>query len=138
MDGVEIIKKVRSWSKVPIIVLSARGEDKDKITALDFGADDYLIKPFSVEELLARLRVALRRLEQSGSNSSESSSVFINGDLKIDYSAGCAFLKDKEIHLTPIEYRLLCLLSKNLDKVLTHNYILGQIWTHATEVDTPS
>lgn len=138
MDGVEIIKTVRSWSNVPIIVISARGEDKDKVLALDFGADDYLTKPFSVDEFLARLRVVLRRIQQSGMGNMEVSSVFINGDLKIDYAAGCVFVKDNEIHLTPIEYRLLCLLAKNIDKVLTYNYILKEIWRKATIDDTPS
>ena len=112
MDGVEIIKNVRKWSNIPIIVISARSEDKDKIEALDFGADDYITKPFSVEELLARIRVATRRLNSM--NEKQSESKFKNGDLTIDYSAGCVYLNDKELHLTPIEYKLLCLLAKNI------------------------
>lgn len=111
IDGIEIIKKVRSWSNMPIIVISARSEDSDKIEALDVGADDYLTKPFSVEELLARLRVTLRRLSYI-ENTNVHSSTFLNGGLKIDYSAGCAYLNDEELHLTPIEYKLLCVLSK--------------------------
>ena len=104
IDGVEIIKKVRTWTNMPIIVISARSEDHDKIEALDAGADDYLTKPFSVEELLARLRVVLRRLSYNQNQPVESSE-FINGDLRIDYASGCAYLKDKELHLTPIEYK---------------------------------
>lgn len=134
MDGIDIIKKVRSWSNMPIIVISARSEDTDKIEALDAGADDYLTKPFSVEELLARLRVSMRRLhyEKAGT------SLFINGDLKIDYAAGCAYLERQELHLTPIEYKLLCLLSHNVGKVLTHTYITKEIWGTSFENDVAS
>lgn len=128
MDGVEIIQKVRSWSNTPIIVVSARSEDRDKIDALDAGADDYLTKPFSVEELLARLRVSLRRVRYDSDKLKKDASVFINGNLKIDYAAGCAWLDGQEIHLTPVEYKLLCLLAKNVGKVLTHNFILHEIW----------
>jgi two-component system KDP operon response regulator KdpE len=128
MDGVEIIKKVRAWSNLPIIVVSARSEDRDKIDALDAGADDYLTKPFSVEELLARLRVSLRRVRYDSEKLPRDASVFINGNLRIDYAAGCTWLDGEEIHLTPIEYKLLCLLAKNVGKVLTHNFILHEIW----------
>ena len=138
MDGVEIIRKVRSWSNVPIIVVSARSEDHDKVVALDAGADDYLTKPFSVDELLARLRVALRRVRYDSDKLGEESSVYQNGDLKIDYAAGCVYLSGREIHLTPIEYRLLCLLAKNTGKVLTHNYIMKEVWGSALPSDTPS
>ena len=127
MDGIEVIHTIRSWSNMPIIVISARSEDSDKIEALDAGADDYLTKPFSVEELLARLRVTQRRLSMMPSDL-ETSSVFTNGDLKIDYAAGCAWLKGEELHLTPIEYKLLRLLSKNVGRVLTHTYITEHIW----------
>lgn len=137
MDGVDIIKKVRGWSNLPIIVVSARSEDQDKVDALDAGADDYLTKPFSVDEFLARLRVALRRSHTEGT-AAEEGSIYINGELKIDYAAGCAYIQDTEIHLTPIEYKLLCLLAKNTGKVLTHNYILKEIWGSALESDTPS
>ena len=112
IDGMEVIGKVRGWSEMPIIVISARSEDRDKIDALDAGADDYLTKPFSVEELLARIRVSQRRLNSSGNQSS--GTVFVNGELKIDYAAGCAYIRGEELHLTPIEYKLLCLLSKNI------------------------
>lgn len=127
MDGIELIRKIRSWSSAPIIVISARKEDHDKIMALDAGADDYLTKPFSVEELLARLRVMQRRHLNKDSHI-EMSTVFENGDLKIDYSSNCVYIKNKEIHLTPIEYKLLCVLSQNVGKVLTHSYITKEIW----------
>ena len=136
MDGVEIIKNVREWSNIPIIVISARSEDTDKIDALDLGADDYITKPFSVEELLARIRVATRRLNSM--NEKQAESIFKNGDLTIDYSAGCVYLYDKELHLTPIEYKLLCLLSKNVGKVLTHTYITMEIWGTTWESDIAS
>ena len=137
IDGVEVIKTIRSWSNMPIIVLSARSEDNDKIEALDAGADDYLTKPFSIEELLARLRVIQRRL-MSLNQSNQASSVFVNGNLKIDYAAGCAFLGEEELHLTPIEYKLLCLLSHNVGKVLTHTYITQNIWGTSFDSDVAS
>lgn len=137
IDGTEIIKKVREWSNLPIIVVSARGEDKDKIEALDMGADDYLTKPFSVEELLARIRVALRKINYDNSNK-KNDPVFINGGLKIDYAAGCVFVDDVEIHLTPIEYKLIVLLSKNVGKVLTHNFIIKNVWGNPLDSDVPA
>ncbi len=138
IDGVDIIKKIRTWSNVPIIVVSARSEDQDKIEALDAGADDYLTKPFSVNELLARLRASLRRVRYDESKAGEAASIFVNGGLKIDYAAGCAYVDGKEVHLTPIEYKLLCLLAKNVGKVLTHNFILKEVWGNALPGDTPS
>ena len=138
MDGVEIIKKIRSWSNMPIIVVSARSEDFDKVSALDAGADDYLTKPFSVEELLARLRVTQRRLLLLKSSNDAGKPVFQNGELKIDYAASCVYLKGEEMHLTPIEYKLLCLLSHNVGKVLTHTYITMQIWGSSRENDIAS
>ena len=133
----KIIRRVRSWSNLPIIVISARSEDTDKIDALDAGADDYLTKPFSVEELLARLRVTQRRLDaQSGVANADA--VFTNGKLKVDYAAGCAFLDGKELHLTPSEYKLLCLLCRNVGKVLTHTFITQQIWGRSWENDIAS
>lgn len=137
-DGVQVIQKIRSWSNTPIIVISARSEDTDKIEALDAGADDYLTKPFSVEELLARLRVSLRRVRYDSEKVDEAASIYQNGGLKIDYAAGCTYQNGKEIHLTPIEYKLLCLLAQNTGKVLTHNYILNKIWSSALPSDTPS
>ena len=137
IDGIEVIKKIRSWSNMPIIVISARSEDSDKIAALDCGADDYLTKPFSVEELLARLRVTQRRLNYQ-SQVAASESMFTNGKLKIDYAAGCAYLDDEEMHLTPTEYKLLCVLSQNVGKVLTHKFIAEKIWGSSWETDIGS
>ena len=138
MDGVEIIKKIRTWSNMPIIVISARSEDSDKIEALDNGADDYLTKPFSVEELLARLRVTGRRLAMMQANTGANESVFTNGNLRIDYAAGCAFLGEEELHLTPIEYKLLCLMSQNVGKVLTHTFITQKVWGSSWDNDVAS
>ena len=125
-DGVEVIRQVRLWTETPIIVISARDEDADKIEALDAGADDYLTKPFSVAELLARLRSTQRRLAHLAAGNTDA--VFRNGDLVIDYAAGCAYLAGQELKLTPIEYRLLCLLAQNVGKILTHKYITQKIW----------
>lgn len=136
MDGVEIISRVRMWSNVPIIVISARSEDSDKIGALDAGADDYLTKPFSVDELLARLRVTQRRLAIM--NADATSSEFVNGSLRIDYAAGCAYLNGEELHLTPMEYKILCLLAQNVGKVLTHTFITQKIWGSAWENNVAS
>ena len=138
MDGIDVIRQIRSWSNMPIIVISARSEDEDKITALDAGADDYLTKPFSVEELLARLRVTIRRLSMMSADSGADSSVYTNGNLRIDYPAGCAFLGDKELKLTPIEFKLLSLLAKNTGKVLTHTYITQNIWGRSWDNDIAS
>ncbi len=138
MDGIDVIRQIRSWSNMPIIVISARSEDEDKITALDAGADDYLTKPFSVEELLARLRATQRRLALMQSESPQQSSVFTNGALKIDYAAGCTYLDGEELHLTPIEYKLLCLLAQNVGKVLTHTFITQKIWGSSWENDIAS
>ena len=137
IDGIEVIKKIRTWSNVPIIIIRARSEDTDKVEALDAGADDYLTKPFSVEELLARLRVTERRLAAASAEQA-SVSVFVNGKLKVDYLAGCAYLEGEELHLTPIEYKLLCMLSKNVGKVLTHTYLTQNIWGQSWENDVAS
>ena len=125
IDGVDVIEHVRTWSDVPIIIVSARSEERDKIIALDKGADDYLTKPFSIEELLARLRVIQRRLMKS---ENVSVTEFVNGKLKIDYVSGCVYLNNDELHLTPIEYKLLCLFAKNVGRVLTHKYIIQTVW----------
>ena len=138
MDGVEVITRIRTWSNMPILVISARSEDTDKIDALDAGADDYLTKPFSVEELLARLRVTQRRLAVMQNGSQNESPVFTNGALRIDYAAGCAYLNGEELHLTPIEYKLLCLLSRNIGKVLTHTFLTQKIWGSSWDNDIAS
>lgn len=132
IDGIQVISTIRTWSQVPIIVISARGEDEDKIKALDTGADDYLTKPFSVDELMARIRAAQRRLQYTAAQ--EETSIFTNGNLVIDYASATVTCGGNIIHLTPIEYKLLCLLAKNAGKVLTHSFIINEIW--GTGVDT--
>lgn len=126
MDGTELVKQLREWSTTPIVVLSARMEERDKVTALDLGADDYLTKPFGTEELLARLRVALRHKQGGGSGVGEG--VFRVGDLTVDRVRRQVMLGSKEIHLTPIEYRLLNALVRNAGKVLTHQVLLKEVW----------
>ena len=138
MDGIDVIRQIRSWSNMPIIVISARSEDEDKITALDAGADDYLTKPFSVEELLARLRVTIRRLSMMNTDGGADRNVYTNGSLKIDLPAGCAYLNGELLKLTPIEFTLLCLLAKNTGKVLTHTYITQNIWGRSWDNDIAS
>lgn len=118
-------------------MVSARSNDEDKINALDKGADDYLTKPFNVEELLARVRSTLRRAQYLENKQTEEH-IFTNGLLKIDYVSQTVFVADEEIHLMPIEYSLLCLLAKNVGKVLTHQYILDKVWTNAIESDLSS
>lgn len=125
-DGMEVIKKVREWSEVPIIVVSARDQDKEKVGALDVGADDYLTKPFSATELLARIRVAIRHLYKKGTKTIQTT--FSVCDLKIDYEKHLVFMKATELHVTPMEYNMLVLLAKNAGKVITTGYILKEIW----------
>ena len=138
MDGIDVIRQVRSWSIMPIIVISARSDDTDKIEALDAGADDYLTKPFSVEELLARLRVTIRRLSMINNEKSAESSLYTNGKLTIDFSAGITVLDGEELKLTSMEYKLLCLLARNTGKVLTHTYITQNIWGRNWDNDIAS
>lgn len=135
MDGLEIIDEIRSWSQLPIIILSARDQEKDKIDALDRGADDYLTKPFSVGELLARVRVAMRHRIRDHSGQSGVEAVFESGDLRIDRAARIVTVANQEVHLTPIEYRLLETLIANAGKVLTHRFLLKEVWGpgHADE-----
>ncbi|MEZ0311975.1 MAG: response regulator [Myxococcota bacterium] len=124
-DGIEVTKKLREWSRVPIIVLSARGLESDKVQALDAGADDYVTKPFGVAELLARMRVALRhRSEASG----EAKQVISAGDVVIDLTRRDVKARDVDVKLTPLEYRLLVMLVKNAGKVLTHRQLLVEVW----------
>ena len=137
MEGVEVIRRVRGWSNMPIIVISARSEDADKIAALDAGADDYLTKPFSVDELMARLRATQRRLAYTDTGAPADAS-FVNGALRVDYAANTATLGGEELHLTPIEYRLLCLLCQNVGKVLTQTFITQKIWGKSMESDIAS
>jgi two-component system KDP operon response regulator KdpE len=126
MDGLEVIKKLREWSAVPVIIISAREQEGDKIKALDGGADDYLTKPFGVGELLARIRVALRH--SAPANKELRESVFVAEDLKIDFLKRQVHIGTREIHLTPIEYRLLTALVRNAGRVMTHRQILKEVW----------
>ena len=138
LNGMEVMRRVRKHKDVPVIMVTARDAVMDKVAGLDAGADDYLTKPFSVEELLARIRTTLRRLSyaQTGGVASEGS--FDTGELHIDFDAGIATMDGEELHLTPIEYKLLCLLAHNADKVLTHQFILHEIWGTATKSDLAS
>ena len=140
-DGLDILTRIRAdkaTADVPVIMVTAKTSELDKVKGLDLGADDYITKPFSVDELLARIRVTQRRLALIQSGEEQEQAVFVNGELKIDYTAGSTYLKDKELHLTPIEYKLLCLLSHNVGKVLTHTYITQQIWGSSLENDVAS
>ena len=136
LDGIRTTLKVRETSSIPIIILSAKSEDADKILGLNIGADDYITKPFSVEEMLARIRAAIRRL--GALQPVQEAAVFVDGDLRIDYTAGCAYVRGEEVHLTPIEYKLLVLLAKNAGRVLTHAYILKEVWGSALPSDVAS
>lgn len=126
MDGLDVTKQLREWSTVPIIVLSARGQERDKVEALDAGADDYLTKPFGVPELLARTRVALRHALRV--QASEAESEFKFGNVRVDFSKRLVYLDGEEAHLTRIEYKLLVTLVKYAGKVVTHNQLLREIW----------
>lgn len=133
-DGMDVIKKLREWSELPIIVVSARDQDKEKVAALDMGADDYLTKPFSATELLARIRVALRhRTKQSGSTTQPTLSV---GGLRIDLDKHLVYLDDEELHITPMEYSLLALFFRNIGKVITTGTILKEVWGAGYGTDT--
>jgi two-component system KDP operon response regulator KdpE len=126
ISGFEVIQQLRAWSGVPIIIVSARGQEADKVAALDAGADDYLTKPFGVSELLARLRVMLRR--QARADESTRTSIFATGNLSVDFARRQVLIDGQEIHLTPTEYRILTVLIKNAGKVLTHRQLLQEIW----------
>ncbi|MBP7251902.1 MAG: response regulator transcription factor [Alphaproteobacteria bacterium] len=132
MDGLEVIKAVRQDGVAPIIVLSARGQEQDKVNALELGADDYLTKPFSTAELLARLKAALRRVSQ---NIGAGSAVFESQDLSVDLEKRLVLVKNDEIHLTPTEYKLLVILIKHADKVVTHAQLLKEVWGRHTNED---
>ena len=143
MDGVEVIKKIRSWSEMPIIIVSARSDDRDKVEALDAGADDYITKPFSVEELLARVRAVTRRLKALRKAAKApvepaERELYVDGELEIDFAAKLVRVKGEEIHLTNMEYKLLAVLARNSGKVLTYKYLLRQVWGSALESDMAS
>jgi two-component system KDP operon response regulator KdpE len=126
LDGLEVTRRIREWTQTPIIVISARGQDDDKIKALDAGADDYLTKPFSVGELLARIRVALRHVARIASGKEES--VFTIGELRVDLGKRQVFVQEAEVHLTPTEYRLLATMIKYAGRVVTHRHLLKEVW----------
>jgi two-component system, OmpR family, KDP operon response regulator KdpE len=126
LDGLEVIRRLREWTAVPIIVLSARGAESDKVAALDAGADDYVAKPFAAGELLARVRVALRHAATAGREGGEST--FALGDLRVDLLRRRVFVGDAEVRLTPLEYRLLAVLVRHAGKVLTHRQLLQEVW----------
>ena len=138
MDGFETLEEIRKGNSLPILMFTSKNDSASKVRGLRAGADDYLTKPFSVEELLARIRVTQRRLTITQTDEQNKTSIFENGELKIDFMAGCTYLKGEELHLTPIEYKLLCLLSRNVGKVLTHTYITQQIWGRCSDNDVAS
>jgi two-component system, OmpR family, KDP operon response regulator KdpE len=134
LDGLGVLARLREWTSVPVIVLSARGQERDKIAALDGGADDYVSKPFSVGELLARMRAALRRRDQLGEGAA--ATTFVVGDLSVDLARRHVLVGDREIHLTPIEYKLLTTLIRHAGKVLTHRQLLKEVWGPAHTEDS--
>jgi len=125
-DGIDVTRRIREWSGVPIIVISARGQESDKVAALDAGADDYLTKPFGVPELLARMRVALRHAARLASGKDEP--IFVSGDLRVDLGRRQVLVGEKEVHLTPLEYKLLTAMIRHAGKVLTHRHLLKEVW----------
>ena len=130
IDGVEVTRQIREWSQIPIIILSVREQERDKVAALDAGADDYLTKPFNTGELMARIRVALRRSTQTGTEP-----VFSSGELVVNLSRRLVTVKDQEISLTPTEYDLLRVLIQHPGKVLTHRQLLQKVWGNAYETE---
>lgn len=127
MDGAEVLKEIRKWSNIPVIIVSARGHEREKAEALDLGADDYITKPFGTLELLARIRTAIRH-SRKNTDGNLSENNFITGGLEIDYNKRLVCVAKKEVHLTPIEYKIVVLLSNNAGRVLTHDYIIKKIW----------
>lgn len=128
IDGVEVLKSIRQWSKTPVVVVSARGHEREKVAALDFGADDYIVKPFGTSELLARIRTAIRHSPKAIGGETFGHEKITIGELEIDYGKRVVSLSGEKIHLTPVEYKIVALLSKNAGKVLTHDYIMREIW----------
>jgi two-component system KDP operon response regulator KdpE len=135
-DGIDLTRRIREWARVPIVVISARGQERDKVAALDAGADDYLTKPFGVGELLARMRVALRHATRAAGGPEEP--VFTSGDLRVDLEHRQVFVDEGEVHLTPTEYKLLVTLVRHAGKVLTHRQLLKEVWGAGTVTQTPA
>lgn len=138
MDGIEVIKAIRQFSNIPIIVVSAREQDRDKVEVFDAGADDYLTKPFSIVELLTRVRVAFRHSQVEAQQKDDVKSTFEVDKLLIDFDKRKVIVDDVEVHLTPIEYNILSLLAKHHGKVLTHNFIIKEIWGSVIGNETKS
>lgn len=139
MDGMDVLHRIREWSEVPIIIVSARDQDREKAAALDDGADDYLTKPFSATELMARIRVALRhyyRMSHVKETEKPDDTVYVNGELKLDNGAHMVYKNGQEIHMTPLEYQLLLLFMQNPGKVLTYHTILRRLWGEGYGEDT--
>lgn len=135
MDGLEVLKTIRQWTGIPVVVVSARGYEREKVEALDLGADDYITKPFGTPELLARIRTAIRHSQKNSNGSHSESDKITVGDLEINYVKRLVFIAEKEIHLTPIEYKIIVLLSKYIGKVLTHDFIIKEVWgPYANEI----
>lgn len=127
MDGIEILKKIRKWSQVPVIIVSARGEEGDKVEALDLGADDYIAKPFGTSELLARIRTALRHSVQNSGNT-HTGDIFAAKGLKIDFEKRKVTVEENDVHLTQIEFKIVSLLAKSAGRVLTYDFIITELW----------
>jgi two-component system KDP operon response regulator KdpE len=125
-DGIDLTRRIREWARTPIVVISARGQERDKVAALDAGADDYLTKPFGVGELLARMRVALRHAARAAGQPADP--VFAVGDVRVDLEHRQVFVGEREVHLTPTEYKLLTTLVRHAGKVLTHRHLLKEVW----------
>lgn len=138
IDGTEVIKKVRELLSIPIIIVSARENERQKVEALDMGADDYLTKPFGISELLARIRVSLRHNKTSGNTEKDNVKTFEVKALKIDFDKRKVTVDSREIHLTPIEYKIIVLLAKYSGKVLTHNFITREVWGTSLGNETQS
>ncbi|HYE69296.1 MAG TPA: response regulator transcription factor [Anaerovoracaceae bacterium] len=136
-DGIEVIKKIREWTNIPIIVVSARGHEREKVEALDLGADDYITKPFGTSELLARIRTEIRHSQRIVDGHHSALDKITVGDLEVNYGKRIVTINGKEIHLTPIEYKIICLLAQHLGKVLTHDYMIKEIWgPYMNEIQT--
>jgi two-component system KDP operon response regulator KdpE len=128
MDGVEVLKTIRQWSEIPIIVVSARGLEREKVQGLDMGADDYITKPFGTSELLARIRTAIRHSQRRIDGNNVAPEKIVIGELEINYAKRLVSIAAREVHITPIEYKIILLLSKHLGKVLTHDFIIREVW----------
>lgn len=128
MDGMDVLRTIREWSNIPVVVVSARGHEREKVEALDLGADDYITKPFGTAELLARIRTGLRHSPKNISENPAEASKLVVGDLQIDFEKRLVSVAGKVEHLTPIEYKIMVLLSKNIGKVLTHDFIIREVW----------